>query len=107
MQQPILTDIDGARTIARIIDAAGDVSGGPLQPQGVLPQHAIVVRLLSAITANSVAQVDAEIMQIGSSGWEGTKQTVKVRSVTGAAVSTTGRRIARRVGRWGWCVIET
>ena len=107
MNQMILTDAAGARTIGSLIDAAGDESGNPLESRRTLPQHAIVVRLLSSISAGSVAQVDAEIMALDGANWVGTKQVVKVRNITGTAVSTTGRRIARRVGRWGWCVIET
>lgn len=107
MQQVILTDAAGARTIAGLIDAAADESGQPLESRRAIPQHAIVVRLLSSISAGSVAQVDAEIMALDGASWIGTKQVVKVRNITGTAVSTTGRRIARRVGRWGWCVIET
>jgi hypothetical protein len=107
MELPILADVGTARVIRDIIDATGDESGNGTRPSRRPYDHALVVKLLANITAGSTAQVDAEIYELVSGNWQGTKQTIKVRSVTGAAVSTTGRRIARRVSRWGWCVVET
>lgn len=107
MELPILADLGTARIIRDIIDATGDESGNGTRQARRNYDHAIVVKLLANIAAGSTAPVDAEIYELNGTTWQGTKQTIKVRSVTGAAVSTAGRRIARRVSRWGWCVIET
>lgn len=104
---PILTDIDGARTIARLIDDAGASSVGTLGGGSAVGNHAIVVQLVTAIAAGSTATVKADIMQLDGDTWTKTGQQIDVRSMTGLAVSTTGRRIARKISRFGWGVVET
>jgi len=66
-----------------------------------------VVRLQSAITAGSTDAVTADVMELQGGSWQTTGATIEVRSLTGQAVSITGRRIARRIGRHGWGVVET
>jgi hypothetical protein len=51
--------------------------------------------------------VAADVMELQGGSWQTTGAVVQVRSLTGQAVSTTGRRIARRIGRHGWGVVET
>ena len=104
---PILTDIDGARTIARLIDDAGASSVGTLGSGSAVGNHALVVQLVTAIAAGSTATVKADIMRLNGDAWEKTGQQIDVRSMTGLAVSTTGRRIARKISRFGWGVVET
>ena len=103
----IVTDRDGARTIQRLIQSEGSVSTGGLTPGSIPTGQAVVVRLQSAIPAGSADAVTADVMQLQGGSWETTGATVEVRSLTGQAVSTTGRRIARRIGRHGWGVVET
>ena len=103
----IVTDQEGARTIQRLIQSEGSVSSGGLTPSPIPAGQAVVVRLQSAIPAGSVDGVTADLMQVQGGSWEATGATVEVRSLTGQAVSTTGRRIARRIGRHGWGVVET
>ena len=107
MSHPILTDIDGARTIARLIDDAGTSSVGTLGGGAAVGNHALVVQLVTAIAAGSTATVKADIMRLNGDAWEKTGQQIDVRSMTGLAVSTTGRRIARKISRFGWGVVET
>ena len=107
MTHPILTDIDGARTIARLIDDAGASSVGTLGSGSAVGNHALVVQLVTAIAAGSTATVKADIMRLNGDAWEKTGQQIDVRSMTGLAVSTTGRRIARKISRFGWGVVET
>jgi len=107
VSHPILTNIDGARTIARLIDDAGASSFGTLSDGGAVGGHAVVVQLVTAIAAGSTVTVKADIMRLNGDAWEKTGQQLDVRSLTGLAVSTTGRRIARRISRWGWGVVET
>ena len=107
MTHPILTDIDGARTIARLIDDAGASSVGTLGSGSAVGNHALVVQLVTAIAAGSTATVKADIMRLNGDVWEKTGQQLDVRSLTGLAVSTTGRRIARKISRFGWGVVET
>ena len=66
-----------------------------------------MVQLTAAIPAGSVATVQANIMRLDGDTWTDTKQQIAVRSLTGLAVSMTGRRIAKRVSRYGWVVVET
>lgn len=104
---PVVTDAYGASVLSSLIggDYGSDVGGGTQQ---VIPSRgSIVVRLKSAIAAGSAAQVDAEIMELRAGVWTGTGQIVKVRSGSGLAVTTTGRRIARRVANFGYIVVET
>jgi len=104
---PILTDLDGARTIARMIDDAGASTVGVTTSGSAVGNHALVVQLVTAIAAGSTATVKADIMRLNGNTWEKTGQQLDVRSMTGLAVSTTGRRIARKISRFGWGVVET
>lgn len=104
---PILTDIDGARTIARMIDEANTSTVGVTASGSAVGNHALVVQLVTAIAAGSTTTVKADIMRLNGTIWEKTGQQIDVRSLTGLAVSTTGRRIARKISRFGWGVIET
>ena len=103
----IVTDRDGARTIQRLIQSEGSVSSGGLTPSPIPTGQAVVVRLQSAIPAGSAGAVTADVMQLQGGSWQTTGATIEVRSLTGQAVSITGRRIARRIGRHGWGVVET
>ena len=105
--RPILVTQPQARQLGELIRSVGDVSIGAGSPAAAASAATIVVQLKTAIAAGSTAQVDAEIYDLVGSTWTATKQLVKVRSATGAAVSTTGRRIARLVSRFGYCVVET
>jgi len=105
--RPLLVTESQARQIGDLIRGAGVTAGGELQPAAAAAGASLVVQLKTAIPAGSTTQVDAEIYDLIGSTWTPTKQTVKVRSATGLAVSTTGRRIARCVSRFGWCVVET
>jgi hypothetical protein len=107
MNHPILTDTEGARTIARIIDDAGAASIGVGESGSAVGSHALVVQLVTAIAAGSTTTVKADIMQLVGTTWTKTGQQIDVSSLTGLAVSTTGRRIARKISRWGWGVVET
>lgn len=103
---PIVTDRYGASVISALISDYGTDVGVPRQ-DATPDRSSCVVRLLSAIPAGSVTPVSAEIMILSGNTWVGTGQTLQVRSATGLAVTTTGRRIARRCSRFGWCVVET
>ena len=103
---PIVTDRYGATIIKSMIDDyRTDMGGGPVRSEP--DRSSLVVRLLTAIAAGSTTPVTAEIMRLNGLTWEGTGQTVQVRSATGLAVTTTGRRIARKCGQFGWVVVET
>jgi hypothetical protein len=105
--KPILTDIDGARAISRMIDAAGGSAIGVTESGSAVSGHALVVQLVTAISAGSTTAVKADIMDYRGGVWEKTGQQIDVSSMTGLAVSTSGRRIARRISRYGWGVVET
>jgi len=105
--RPILVTRDQAVAVGQLIRSTGDASLGAVQPGVIRSGDALVVQLETAIAAGSVAQVWARIYTLDGSTWTDTKQRVQVRSATGTAVSTTGRRIARRVSTYGWCVVET
>lgn len=105
---PVVTDRYGASAIAALISDYGQDIGSP--SHGAEPDRSsCVVRLLTAISAGSTTPVQAEIMQLQGNTWVGTGQLLPggVRSATGLAVTTTGRRIARRCSRFGWVVVET
>ena len=106
-QRYVVTDQSGAQAIARLIDGSISADSGTGEPAGIPPGQSIVVRLQSAITAGSFDAVTADVMELQAGSWQTTGATVQVRSLTGQAVSTTGRRIARRIGRHGWGVVET
>jgi len=106
-EHPILADIDGARTIARLIDEAGASGVGAVSGGGAVTGHALVVQLVTAIPAGSTATVKADIMDLQGTTWTKTGQQIDVRSMTGLSVSTTGRRVARRISRFGWGVVES
>lgn len=105
--RPLLVTESQARQIGDLIRGAGVTSAGVAEPAAAAAGVSLVVQLKTAIAAGSTAQVDAEIYDLIGSTWTPTKQIIKVRSATGTAVSTTGRRIARQVSRFGWCVVET
>ena len=105
--KPILTDIDGARAISRMIDAAGGRAIGVTESGSAVSGHALVVQLVTAISAGSTATVKADIMDYQGGAWIKTGQQIDVSSMTGLAVSTSGRRIARKISRFGWGVVET
>jgi hypothetical protein len=105
--KPILTDIDGARAIARTIDAAGGRAIGVTESGAAVGNHALVVQLVTAIAAGSTASAKADIMDYQGGVWSKTGQQIDVSSMTGLAVSTSGRRIARKISRFGWGVVET
>jgi len=103
----ISTTPERARKLGRLLDRAEDASIGTLETMPQADNASKVVRLLSAIAAGSTTPVTAEIMTLNGNTWQGTGQTIQVRSATGLAVTTTGRRIARKCSRWGWVVVET
>lgn len=103
----IATTTERARRLGRLLDAADDSGIGTPATDPQIDNSAKVVRLLTAIAAGSTTPVTAEIMTLNGLTWAGTGQTIQVRSATGLAVTTTGRRIARRCSRWGWVVVET
>lgn len=105
----IAISTEGARRLRKLLDSTDGGSVGTVESEAVEGGSSVVVRLLAAISAGSTAAVDAEIMTLSGNTWTGTGQLVPggVRSVTGLAVTTTGRRIARKVSRWGYCVVET
>ena len=102
-----LDSIEKARRLRQLIDGTETTSIGSAESEVVAGDSSIVVRLLTAISAGSTATVKAEIMTLNGNTWQGTGQTVDVRSATGLAVTTTGRRIARKCSRWGYVVVET
>lgn len=104
-----LDSIEKARRLRQLIDGTETTSIGSAESEVVAGDSSIVVRLLSAISAGSTAAVQAEIMRLDGNTWVGTGQLVPggVRSATGLAVTTTGRRIARKCSRWGYVVVET
>jgi len=102
-----LDSIEKARRLRQLIDGTETTSVGSGESEVVAGDSAVVVRLLTAISAGSTATVKAEIMTLNGNTWQGTGQTVDVRSATGLAVTTTGRRIARKCSRWGYVVVET
>ena len=103
---PLMSDRYGASVVSALIaDYGSDI--GTSGQDSIPDRSSCVVRLLSAIAAGSVAPVTAEIMILSGNTWVGTGQTIPVRSATGLAVTTTGRRIARKCSRFGWVVVET
>ena len=106
-QRYVVTDQSGAQAIARLIDGSISADSGTGDPAGIPAGQSIVVRLRTAITAGSLNSVAADVMELQGGSWQTTGAVVQVRSLTGQAVSTTGRRIARRIGRHGWGVVET
>ena len=106
-EHPILATRDQAAAIGDLIRSTGDASLGAMQPGIIRSGDALVVALTAAIPAGSSATVLANIMRLDGDTWTDTKQQIAVRSLNGLAVSTTGRRIARRVSTFGWCVVET
>jgi hypothetical protein len=105
--KPILSDADGARAISRMIDAAGGRAIGVTESGSAVGSHALVVQLVTAIAAGSTTAVKADIMDYQGGVWSKTGQQIDVSSLTGLAVSTSGRRIARKISRFGWGVVET
>ena len=101
----ISTDREGARALGRLMRPGA--SPQRLRPAGIPQKSGVVVEIISEIPAGSTDAVTADVMQLQGGSWETTGATVEVRSLTGQAVSTTGRRIARRIGRHGWGVVET
>lgn len=105
--RPILVTQQQARQLGELIRSVGDVSIGAGSPAAIGTDTALVVALTAAIPAGSVDTVLADIMRLDGATWTNTGQQISVRSATGLAVSTAGRRIAKRVGRNGWIVVET
>jgi hypothetical protein len=105
--RPILVTREQAAAVGQLIRSTGDASLGAVQPGVIRSGDALVVQLETAIAAGSSAAVLANIMRLDGDTWTDTKQQIAVRSLNGLAVSTTGRRIARRVSTYGWCVVET
>jgi hypothetical protein len=104
--RPLILTEQQARRVGELV--RGDaVSTGQLQPAAIGRDGALVVQLQAAIPAGSTVQVAANIMRLDGTSWVDTLQQIQVRSLTGLAVSTTGRRIAKRVSSFGWCVVET
>ena len=104
---PILATRDQAAAIGQLIRSTGETDLGTGVVSEGRADDALVVQLTAAIPAGSVATVQADIMRLDGDSWTNTKQQIAVRSPTGLAVSTTGRRIAKRVSRYGWVVVET
>ena len=104
---PILATRDQAAAIGQLIRSTGETDLGSGVATIAAPEQCLVVQLETAISAGSTAQVWARIYTLAGSTWTDTKQRVQVRSATGAAVSTTGRRIARQCSRFGYVVVET
>jgi hypothetical protein len=90
-----------------MIDDASASAIGVTASGSTVGNHALVVQLVTAIAAGSTTTVKADIMRLNGTVWEKTGQQIDVRSMTGLAVSTTGRRIARKISRFGWGVVET
>ena len=105
--RPILVTQQQARQLGELIRSVGDVSIGAGSPAAIGTDTALVVALTAAIPAGSADTVLANIMRLDGATWTNTGQQIPVRSATGLAVSTAGRRIAKRVGRHGWIVVET
>ena len=105
--RPLLVTESQARQIGELIRGAGVTAGGELQPAAIGRDDSLIVVLQSAIPAGSTDAVLANIQSLDGSSWTDTKQQISVRSLNGLAVSTTGRRIARRISRFGWVVVET
>ena len=103
----IVTDQPGAQAINRLIDESLQAGVGTGKPVSIPEGQSIVVRLQTAIESGSLDSVAADVMELQGGSWQTTGAVVQVRSLTGQAVSTTGRRIARRIGRHGWGVVET
>jgi hypothetical protein len=104
--RPLILTQQDARQIGQLLRGEA-VSTGQLQPAAAGRDGALVVQLQAAIPAGSTVQVAANIMRLDGTAWVDTLQQIQVRSLTGLAVSTTGRRIAKRVSSFGWCVVET
>lgn len=101
----IATTPERARRLRSLLDTV-DVQavGGIETPATHGNDGSVVVRLLEHIEADSIEQVPAEILVLNGRTWQGTGQTMQVRSVTGEPIGTEGRKVARRVGRYGWVV---
>lgn len=105
--RPLLVTESQARQIGDLIRGAGVTSAGVAEPAAIGRDGALIVVLQSAIPAGSTDAVLANIQSLDGSSWTDTQQQISVRSLNGLAVSTTGRRIARRISRFGWVVVET
>jgi len=106
-QHDILTTIDGARVISRMIDEYGGAGIGATKSGSAVVGHALVVQLVTAIAAGSTTTAKADIMDLQGGVWVKTGQQIDVRSMTGLAVSASGRRVARKISRFGWGVVES
>jgi hypothetical protein len=101
------TNIPTARQLKKLIADSSQDSVSTLTNAATVTQSSVVCQLVSAISTGSTTPVKANIMRLAGNSWETTGQQIEVRSATGAAVTTTGRHIARKVGSFGYCVVQT
>lgn len=104
---PLSTDVDSARILQRMIaEQRGEEF--TLSPSDLSAGNgAKVVKLRTAIAANSAVAVIADVMVLRGNTWAVSGQTIQVRSATGAAITTANRHIARPVANFGYCVVQT
>jgi len=106
----IRTSTDRARTLARVIDAAGNTSAsGPGRgtPNGGTRQ--IVIEIRQNVAADDFDQFDAWLMKFDGTSWVDAEQAaLRVRKVNDAAITASAvspvRAVARTIGTFGWCV---
>ena len=103
----LMADAQTVRDLRRAMQLARESTITPPVSDTAQTASSVICKLRTAITAGSTVSVVADIMKLQSGSWVPTGQTIRVTSATGAAVTTTSRQIARKVSRWGYCVVPT
>jgi hypothetical protein len=103
----LMADTQTVRDLRRALQLARETSVGAPVSADVQTSSSVVCKLRTAITAGSTVAAVADIMTLRSGSWVPTGQTIRVRSATGAAVTTTNRVIAKKVSTFGYCVVPT
>lgn len=103
----LMADTQTVRDLRHAIQLARDSTSTPPVATIAHTSSAVVCKLRTAIVAGNTVSVVADIMTLSAGSWVVTGQTIRVTSATGAAVNTTSRQIARKVSRFGYCVVPT
>lgn len=103
----LMADQQTVRDLRRAIQLTKESTITPPVSDNPQTASSVVCKPRTAITAGSTVSVVADIMTLRSGSWVATGQTIRITSATGAAVTTTNRVIARKVSRFGYCVVST
>lgn len=102
----VQTDVEGARTLRRLIDSAQASStlAGPVPPAPAGRPGSVVVEIISDIAANDASQHSAILCRLVADVFEDSLQRVLIRNISKSGLSAGDRYIATPVSTLGLCV---